>query len=171
MTKASEVNYINMNYNTVKLFEGLICLPLRADWKVDTDDEEKISINFPHGPYPKLGIHIESRIKNKTINNEEEKILVQGMDHSKKNILKHSNGNISFSYQASIKNDNNLRVWRVLNVLNNRHIRLLTLALSWPDNHDANILSNRIVKEVDVLIDKISFSIKENNVLLCGAQK
>ncbi len=150
-----------MRHKKEIFFEGLFTLFIPLPWSIIKNDEEldHVSVVFPIGGYPKLGIHCECIDDPKAVAKDEvSKYLNQGVKFDKEEYISKEKDIFSVHYKVNIEGDNNLKVWRIINVFKKRTIRIITIGLSWPDNKEANDIINNYIKEIDSVIKNISFS-------------
>ena len=146
------------NSKKVFVLKDTIEFTVPVSWKVGRKSEYLIEFTFPIGSYPKLGVSVEC-FDNPRITSEKEifKYLTDGIKTNKK-IKKISSDVFTINYEINTSDDN-LILWKVLNIAKPRNFRFLRLSLGWPNNENANHLVKEMLNDITNVIENIRFSV------------
>lgn len=146
------------NSKKISILEDTIQLTVPVSWKVDHKSEYLAEFTFPSGNYPKLGVSVEC-FDNPKLTSEKEisEHLSDGIK-TKRKVKKITSEIYMINYEINTLDDN-LILWKVLNISKPRNFRFLRMSLGWPNNKNANDVVNEILDEIMNVIHNIKFSV------------
>lgn len=144
-------------FRKISILDNSIEFSIPYKWKVKYKSAASIEFNFPFGIYPKLGVNVECFDNPKLISKKDiDLYLTDGINNNKKP-EKIAANTLTINYEIKTAEDN-LILWKVLNILKPRGFRIVRLSLSWPNNTNANEIVSEVLKDIKEVINCISFS-------------
>ncbi len=145
--------------NNIIIGQGTASITCKSSWKINYKEDGALSIQFDNQPYPILGTSINSYDDPKAISRGSlDDYLLSNYKIQGSVLNKKKDNRVSTTYDITSEEGENLKVWRVAEILRPRHLRVLTLSLSWPDNKDANTLVKPIIKDINNIVKRVIFS-------------
>ncbi len=146
-----------MKLKEYSFLENTIIFSLPEKWLVNQKENNLIKITFPTGPYPSLDCYMKC-FDNPKVNNEEKirQYLLDGKEDNKKEIHK-VNDTYLLEHTFNSKEEN-LLLWKVVNILKPRSFREIRFSLAWPESQEANDIVKDISKVINSVIKNIKFS-------------
>ena len=150
---------MNDKKKIIQIGHGTAFIPLAHTWQSNYKEDGRIQIQFSDQPYPLLGTAINSFDDPKAISSSSlDKYLLSNYEFQGSVLNKNLNNRATLTYEITSQEGEKLKVWRLAEILRPRHIRILTLSLSWPENKDTDSIVLPIIKEINSIIERITFS-------------